>query len=84
MPGRSPRDLERPPGKIDTLAARCLRLFGPAVSDERHVAHRGPGERRPVMPIDRDRLLEQVERFGPCAMVTRAPREARAGRGRRR
>src|SRR5438132_4428180 len=32
--------LERSPSKINALAAECLRLFGPAVSDQRHVTHR--------------------------------------------
>src|ERR1700730_12774637 len=55
--------LKRPPSEIHTPVAGCLPLFGPAVSDERHVAHRRPGERRPVMLIDRDRLFEQSERL---------------------
>ena len=61
MPGSFSPDLERLPSKIDGLAAVRLRLFGPAVSDEPQVADRRPGECRPVMPIDRDRLLEQSE-----------------------
>src|SRR5271166_3846410 len=70
--------LERPPGKIDTLAARRPRLFGPAVSDERHVAHRRPGERRPVMPIDRDRLLKQSEGFENPLLCSSMERRKRA------
>src|SRR6266705_112257 len=49
------------PSKIDTLPAICLRRFDPAVSDESQVADRCPGERRPVMPIDLDRLLKQSQ-----------------------
>ena len=49
------------PSKIDTLPAICLRRFDPAVSDESQVADRRPGKRRPIMPIDRDRLLEQPQ-----------------------
>src|SRR5215469_4683931 len=64
---------ERPPSEIDTLAAGRLRLFGPTVSDERHVAHCRPGERGPVMRIDRDRLLEQIERLGRVLTAARAP-----------
>src|SRR4029077_7028262 len=52
---------ERSASKIDTLAAGWPRVFGPAVSDDRHLAHRRPDKRRPVMPIDRDRLLEQTQ-----------------------
>jgi len=51
-------DLERLPSEIAGLAAGYLRLFGPAISDEVHVTDRRPGKRRPVMPIDGDRLLE--------------------------
>src|SRR5437868_11476192 len=53
--------LERLPSEIDGLAAGCLRLFGPAISDEMHMAHRCPGECRPVMRIDRNRLLQQPQ-----------------------
>src|SRR6266478_7464306 len=53
--------LERTPGKIYALAAGCFRLFGPTVSDEPQVADRCPGECRPVMPIDGDRLFEQAQ-----------------------
>ena len=55
------RHLERLPSKIDGLAAVCLRLFGPAVTDEPQVADRRPGQCRPVMRIDRDRLLKQSQ-----------------------
>jgi len=51
--------LERLPSEIAGLAAGCLRLFGPAVIDEPQMADRRPGQYRPVMPIDRDRLLAQ-------------------------
>src|SRR5438445_11755536 len=57
------RDLERMPSKFDGLVPGSLRLFGPAVSDDRHVADRRQGQRRAVMPIDRDRLLEQSQGF---------------------
>src|SRR5437660_11050257 len=50
-----PRYLERLPSEIAGLAAGCLQVFSPAVSDEPHVAERRPGECRGVMPIDRDR-----------------------------
>src|SRR5690242_20387557 len=53
--------MERLPSKITGLAPGCLRLLGPAVSDEPQVAVRGPGKRRPVMPIDRNRPLEQSQ-----------------------
>src|SRR5205823_2295015 len=53
--------LERLPSEIDALAAVCLRFFGPAVIDEPQVAERRPGESRPIMPIDRDCLLEQSQ-----------------------
>src|SRR5215831_1193319 len=53
--------LERTPGKIYALAAGCLRRFGPTVSDEPQVADRCPGECRPVMRIDHDRLFEQAQ-----------------------
>src|SRR5713101_4623105 len=36
--------LQRLPSKIDGLAAGCLRLFGPAVSEEVHVTDRRPGK----------------------------------------
>ena len=55
------RHLERLPSKIAGLAAICLRRFGPAVNDEPHVADRRPGKCRPVMRIDRDRLIEQSQ-----------------------
>ena len=55
--------LERLPGKIAGFVASCLRYFGPAFSDEPQVAGCRPGECRPVMPIDRDRLLEQSQGF---------------------
>jgi hypothetical protein len=55
--------LERLPSEIAGLAAGCPRLFGPAVSDEPRAADRRPGKRRPVVPIDRDRLFEQAERL---------------------
>jgi hypothetical protein len=48
-------------GKIDRLAAGFRRVFDPAVSDKLHVADRGPGQCRPVIPIDGDRLLEQSQ-----------------------
>ena len=63
MPGSFPPHLERLPSKIDGLAAVCLRRFGPAVSDELQVADRRPGQCRPVMPIDPDRLLKQSQSF---------------------
>src|SRR5216684_2099199 len=53
--------LERLPSKIGGLAAGYFRLFGPAVPDEPQVAHRRPQKCRPVMPIDRDRPLEQSQ-----------------------
>src|SRR5215475_339273 len=53
--------LKRTPGKIDPLAAGYLRRFGPTISDEPQVADRCPGECRPVMRIDRDRLFEQAQ-----------------------
>src|SRR6266851_2005219 len=53
--------LERLSGKFYGLAAGFLRLVGPAVNDEPQVANRCPGRCRPVMPIDRDRLLEQPQ-----------------------
>src|SRR5690349_10684361 len=53
--------LERTPGKIYALAAGCLRRFSPTVSDQPQVADRCPGECRSVMPIDRDRLIEQPQ-----------------------
>src|SRR5260370_23257010 len=53
--------LERLPSEIAGPAAGRLRLFGPAVSDEGHGADRRPGQRRPVAPIDRNRLLEQSQ-----------------------
>src|SRR5207248_234784 len=43
------------------LAAACLRVFGSAVNDGPEMAVRRPGERRPVMWIDRDRLFEQSQ-----------------------
>ncbi len=55
------RHLKRLPGKISGLMAVCLQRCGPTVGDEQLVAGRRPGKRRPVMPIDRDRLLEQPE-----------------------
>jgi hypothetical protein len=56
-----PRHLKRPPSEID--AARVLGLFGPALSNEPHLAHRRQGQRRTTAPIDRYRLLEQFESF---------------------
>src|SRR5262245_35292304 len=48
---------ERVPSEITGLVAACLRLFGPDLSDKVQVTDRRPGECRPVMPIDRDRLI---------------------------
>src|SRR6266404_1722187 len=60
--------LERLPSEIAGLAAGCLQLFGPAVSDEVHMTDRRPRKRRPVMPIDSDRLLEQFQSIeGPLS-----------------
>ncbi len=55
-----PRHLERLPGKIDRFAGG-LRLFGPALSDEPHLAHRRQGQRRTAVPVDRYRLMEQFQ-----------------------
>src|SRR4051794_12936422 len=55
------RHMERLPSKIDGLATVGLPLVGPAVNDEPQVAYRRPRQRRPVIPIDRDRPLEQSE-----------------------
>src|SRR6266478_688775 len=55
------RRLERLPGKIVGLAVICFRRLGPAVKGKVEVAERRPGERRAVMRIDRDRLLEQSQ-----------------------
>src|ERR1700719_4258002 len=55
--------LERLPSTIDGLAAGCLRLFGPAVFDAPVVAQGCPGKCRPVVTIDRDRLLKQSQSF---------------------
>src|SRR5438105_1219027 len=44
--------LKRLPSKIAGLGAGYLRLLGPAVTDEQHVADRRPGKCRPVTPID--------------------------------
>src|SRR5262249_54236156 len=57
------RDLQRLPRKVDGLAAASLRCFSPTVIYQPHLADRRPGERRPVMLIDRDRLLEQAKRL---------------------
>src|SRR5262245_13106183 len=35
--------IERLPSEIDGLARGCLRRFGPAVSDDRHMTDRRPG-----------------------------------------
>jgi hypothetical protein len=64
--------LERLPGKIAGFAAGYLRHFGPALSDEPPVASRRPGQCRAVMPIDRDRLLEQSQGLSPRAGDPRA------------
>src|SRR6516165_249953 len=53
------RYLERLASEIAGLAAGCLRFFGPPLSDQPHVALRRPGQRRPIMPINRYCLLEQ-------------------------
>src|ERR1051326_8545690 len=53
--------LERLPGKLDGSPASCLRRFGPAVIAEPVMAERRPGQCRPVMRIDRDRLFEQSQ-----------------------
>src|SRR5271165_1709905 len=69
--------LERLPSEVDGLAAGCFRLFGPAVSDEVHMTDRRPRKRRPVMPIDSDRLLEQPQSVeGPlsCYWIKCPPR----------
>jgi hypothetical protein len=55
------RHLERLSRKIGGLATVSLRRFGPAVIDQPHVADRRPGKRRPVIGINRDRLLEQSQ-----------------------
>jgi hypothetical protein len=52
--------LKRLPSEFAGLAAGCPRLFDPTVNDELQVAARRRGKRRPVMPIDRDRLLEHA------------------------
>src|SRR5713101_1664672 len=51
------RCLERLSGKIDGLATNCLRRCGPAGHNELSAAYRRPGKGRPVMRIDRDRLI---------------------------
>src|SRR5437016_12929 len=51
------RSIERLPSEIAGLTAGCLRIF----DDEAHVTDRCPSERRSVMPIDRDCLLEQPQ-----------------------
>src|SRR4029077_950946 len=56
------RYLKRLPSEIAGPAAACLRVFGPALSDEPHVALRRPRECRSIMRIDRDCLLEQSPR----------------------
>jgi hypothetical protein len=66
---------ERFPREFDGSATRCFRLCGPAVSDNSHMTERRPGNCWPVMPIDRDCLLEQL--LERRLLV-------RAGRGRRR
>src|ERR1700730_13421853 len=53
--------LERLPSEVAGLATACLRVFGPALNDEPRVAVCRPGQRRAVMPIDRDRLPEQSQ-----------------------
>ena len=60
--------LRAPAGQDRCLSTVRLRVFGPAVIDEPHVANRGPGECRPVMPIDRDRLFEQSQRLEEPAL----------------
>jgi hypothetical protein len=54
-------DLQRPSCKIDGLVASRSRIFGPAVIDELHMAGRCESNRRPIVPIDGDRLLEQSQ-----------------------
>ena len=56
-------DLQGPACEIDGLAARCRRIFRPAIIDELHMAGHRKGKRRPIMPIDGDRVLEQSESF---------------------
>src|SRR5205807_7123858 len=58
------RRLERLPGKIDCLATICLRRLSPSLSNEVSVAYRHPGERWPVVLINRDRLFEQSQNLG--------------------
>src|SRR6516164_3530327 len=58
------RHLERLSRKSCGLATVGLRRFGPAVIDQPHVVDRRPGKRRPVIGINRDRLLEQSQGRG--------------------
>src|SRR5271166_4817015 len=53
--------LERPTSQIGRLAAGRLRVFGPSVVEEPQVTDRSPGQCWPVMPIDRDRLVQQAQ-----------------------
>src|ERR1700730_7985111 len=55
--------LERLPSKTAGLAAGWVWVFGTTRSDQLQVANRRPGKSRSVMPSDRDRLLEQVQRL---------------------
>ena len=45
------------------LAAGPLGVFTPAIKDEPQMAERCQGKRRPIMRIDRDRLLKHSQSF---------------------
>ena len=52
---------KRMPGEIDPLTAVQVRVVGPAVDVQIHMAVRRQRERRAVMRIVLDRLPEQIE-----------------------
>src|SRR5689334_18080802 len=57
------RHLKRLPGKVDALVTMCLRRVGPSFIDEPHVRKRRLRKCRPEFLIDRDRPIEQFQRF---------------------
>jgi hypothetical protein len=55
---------EGSPGEIDALPTVRRRIVAPVVKQLPNTAGRRPGERRAVIWVARDRLLEQTQRLG--------------------
>ena len=72
------------PGEIDALQTVRRRIFTPALDNQPKTANRTIAECWPIPRIERDRLLEETERFLVFAAPTTRSSHRPAGRGRRR